>query len=98
MGGFGHFADDTASVYYAVDYYAARNMLHAKPKVGALVAFIEYDRYGHRISGTGHMGFVVKITASGFVSTEGNANNRVLERYHALGERPEAFIYLPGVA
>lgn len=97
-GGYGHFANNTASVYYAADYYAARSMLHAKPKVGALVLFIDYDRYGRRIPGTGHMGYVVKLTASGFVSIEGNANNRVLERWHQLGDRPAVFAYLPGVA
>lgn len=97
-GGYGTFAGDTASVYTAVDYYAVRSMLHAKPKVGALVFFVDYDRYGHRIPGTGHAGYVVKLTATGYVSVEGNASNRVLERWHQLGDRGNVFAYLPGVA
>lgn len=97
VGGYGHFADDTASVYYAVDWAAARNYLHATPKVGAIVAFIDYDRYGHRIPGTGHMGTVVKLTASGFSYIAGNDANGVNERYITFGARPYVFVWLPGV-
>lgn len=96
-GGYGTFAADTASVYAAVDYASARGWLHPQAKVGALVAFIAYDSRGNRIPGTGHMGYVVKITTHGFASIEGNANNRVLERFHTIGERPMAFIWLPGL-
>jgi hypothetical protein len=96
--GAGVFAYATAGVYVAVDWAHPRGLLRSRPKVGALVAFVDYDRYGHRIPGTGHMGYVVKVTVSGFVSVEGNAANRVLERYHANNERPHVFIYLKGVA
>lgn len=96
--GYGTFADATAGVYYAVDFYAARNLVFAKPKVGSLVAFVDYDTHGRRIPGTGHMGYVVKIAASGFVSIEGNASNRLLERFHPFGDRGAVFIRLPGVA
>jgi len=44
------------------------------------------------------MGIVVKVLAHGFVSVEGNASNRVLERYHDNQERPHVFIYIKGVA
>lgn len=96
-GGYGTFALDTAGVYAAADYAAARNWLHAQPKVGALVAFVDYDSRGHRIPGTGHMGYVVKITAHGFASIEGNASNRVLEQFHQIGDRGDVFIWLPGL-
>lgn len=89
QAGYGYFADRTAGVFYAVGWANRRGYLHARPKVGSIVAFME---------GQGHMGTVVKITASGFVSIEGNASNRVLERYHWLGDRRPVFIYLPGVA
>jgi hypothetical protein len=98
ISGYGTFAYDTAAVYTAVDYAQARGLLRARPKVGALVAFVDYDRYGHRIPGTGHMGYVVKVTVSGFVSIEGNEANGVHELYHANSERPHVFIYLKGVA
>lgn len=97
-GGYGTFANDTASVYYAVDWAQARGLLRARPKIGALVAFVEYDRYGHRISGTGHMGYVVKVGSGWFVSVEGNTSNGVHERFHRTSERPTVFLYLPGVA
>jgi hypothetical protein len=84
-----YFADRTAGVFYAASWFAHRNLLHARPKVGAIVMFMD---------GLGHMGFVVKVTASGFVSTEGNASNRVLERFHTLGDRRPVFGYLPGIA
>jgi peptidoglycan hydrolase-like protein with peptidoglycan-binding domain len=84
-----YFGDRSAGVFYVVGWARPRNYLHARPKVGAIVAFMD---------GQGHMGTVVKVTASGFVSIEGNASNRVLERFHSLGDRRPVFIYLPGVA
>jgi hypothetical protein len=101
--GYGTFADRTASVYYALDYYAAVNLVFAKPKVGALVAFVSYDRYGHRIPGTGHTGFVAKVTAAGFASIEGNQANGVHEVFHPWQDtgrtwRDVAFIYPRKVA
>lgn len=96
--GYGTFANDTAGVYQAVDFYAAVNLVFAKPKVGSLVAFVDYDRFGHRIPGTGHMGFVIRVMAAGFVSLEGNASNRFLERFHPLGDRGSVFIRLPRLA
>jgi hypothetical protein len=96
--GYGHFANGTASVYYAVDFYAARNLLFAKPKVGALVAFIDYDSRGNRIPGTGHMGFVVKVEANSFSYIAGNDSNGVREHTIPDGWRPYVFIRLPRVA
>jgi hypothetical protein len=83
------FADRTAGVFYAVGYARSHGWLNAKAKVGELVAFLDYQ---------GHMGFVAKITASGFSSIEGNQANGVHEVFHAYGSRPYAFIAIPGVA
>jgi hypothetical protein len=96
-GGYGTFAYDTASVYYAVDWAQPRGLLRAQPKVGAIVAFIDYDSAGHRIPGTGHMGYVVKTTASGFVYVAGNDGNAVREHFLPNGTRSHVFIYLPGL-
>jgi hypothetical protein len=96
-GGYGTFAYGTASVYYAVDWAQPRGLLRAQPKVGAIVAFIDYDRAGHRIPGTGHMGYVVKTTASGFVYIAGNDGNAVREHFLPNGTRSHVFIYLPGL-
>jgi hypothetical protein len=96
-GGYGTFAFGTASVYYAVDWAQPRGLLRARPKVGAIVAFIDYDHAGHRIPGTGHMGYVVKTTASGFVYIAGNDGNAVREHFLENGTRSHVFIYLPGL-
>lgn len=101
--GFGTFADATASVYYALDYFAARNLVFAKPKVGALVAFVTYDSAGRRVAGTGHMGYVVAVGGGGFTSTEGNQANGVHEVFHPWRDTGRtwsttAFIYRPGLA
>lgn len=96
--GYGHFADDTAGVYYAADYYAARNLVYAKPKVGSLVAFIDYNSRGQRVPGTGHMGFVTAVQANSFTYTAGNDSNGVREHTIADGSRPYLFIRLPKVA
>ena len=96
--GYGHFADDTAGVYYAADYYARRNLTFAKPKLGSLVAFITYDRYGNRVPGTGHMGFVTAVQANSFTYIAGNDGNAIREHTIADGSRPYLFIRLPGVA
>lgn len=98
IAGYGHFADDTAGVYYAVDYANARGWLSAKAKFGSLVAFITYDYRGRRVPGTGHMGFVSKVTASGFSYIAGNDSNGVREHFLSFGARPYVFIRLPGVA
>lgn len=98
MVGYGHFAQDTAGVYYAADYYAARNLTYAKPKVGSLVAFITYDSRGYRVPGTGHMGFVVAVQANSFTYIAGNDGNAVREHTIPDGSRPYVFIRLPGVA
>lgn len=96
--GYGTFADDTAGVYYAVDWAAKRSLLSAKPKIGALVAFIDYDSAGHRIAGTGHLGFVSAVQASSFSYIAGNDGNGVREHTIPDGSRSYAFIYLPRLA
>lgn len=96
--GYGTFAGDTAGVYSAVDYGAARNWLSAKPKIGALVAFIDYNSAGQRITGTGHMGFVTAVQASSFTYIAGNDSNGVREHTIPDGSRSYAFIYLPHLA
>lgn len=96
--GYGHFANNTAGVYYAVDYYAARNLTFAKPKIGSLVAFITYNPRGQRVPGTGHMGFVAAVQANSFTYVAGNDQNGVREHTIEDGSRPYLFIRLPGVA
>ncbi len=95
----GHtFADDTAGVYYAADYYAARNLTFAKAKFGSLVVFPTYDRNGNRVPGTGHMGFVTGVQTHSFSYIAGNDGNAVRQHTIAYGSRPYLFIRLPGVA
>lgn len=84
--GYGTFANRSAAVFYVREYARGRGWLRARPKAGALVLFL--DRLGH-------MGIVERVTASGFISIEGNASNRVLRRTHYTARRPLVFAYLP---
>lgn len=97
LAGFGTFADRTAGVYYAVDYANARGWLSAKAKFASLVAFITLDSRGYRVAGTGHMGFVTKVTSTGFSYIAGNDGNAVREHFILYGSRRYVFIRLPGV-
>ena len=47
--GYGTFAGYSASVYNVADYAAGRGWLHPQAKVGALVAFVDYDTRELRI-------------------------------------------------
>lgn len=97
LAGYGTFADRTAGVYYAVDYANARGWLSAKAKFASLVAFITLNSRGQRVVGTGHMGFVTKVTSTGFSYIAGNDGNAVREHFITYGSRRYVFIRLPGV-
>jgi hypothetical protein len=60
--------------------------LNAKAKVGAFVAF-----YGD----ISHIGYVVKVLASGYVSIEGNWGGRVAEVYHPWNDHLRYFVWVP---
>lgn len=83
VSGYGSIANRSAGVFYVVSWSSNRGLLRAKPRPGYLVAFM--DRLGH-------IGLVEKVTRYGFWSIEGNASNRVLERYHSYGLRPVRYI------
>jgi hypothetical protein len=87
----GNVLEHTAGVYEETRWAKSRGLLHALPKVGSLVLFQDWGR-----PNGGHAGLVVKITAHGFVSIEGNASNGVRERYHLVGDRDPLFLWLPG--
>lgn len=83
------FADRSFAVFYTVEWARQHGFLNAKAKVGALVAFL---------GDQGHIGYVVKVLASGYVTVEGNSSNRVQQVYHPWNDRLRVFIWLPGVA
>jgi len=94
--GYGTIADRSAGVFYIERYARDHHLVKghpgstavwAKPKVGRLVAFMD---------GQGHIGYVVKVTASGFSYIAGNDGNGVHERFLNLGARPTAFLSWPG--
>lgn len=76
-------ANSSAGVFYTVAWAKSRGIAFATPRVGDWVAFL--DRLGH-------MGLVSRVVRGGFYSIEGNASDRVLERFHPTGERPEVFL------
>jgi hypothetical protein len=84
--GVGTIANRSAGVFYTVGWARARGLVRARPKVGSLAMFLD---------GQGHTGTVVAVTAHGYVTVEGNASNRMLERFHLIGDRPTVWIYPP---
>jgi hypothetical protein len=95
IAGAGTFADRSAGVLYIEAWAHDHGYLNAKAKVGALVAFLDDG---------GHIGYIVKVLASGYVTVEGNAGGsrfhggQVMQVYHPWNDRLRVFIYLPGVA
>lgn len=81
--GYNTIANRSAGVFYVVDWARARGLARATPSPGDLVAFL--DRLGH-------IGLVAKVVKGGFYGIEGNASDRVLERYHPTGGRPMIFL------
>lgn len=83
------FADRSFGVLQIEAWAHARGYLRAKAKVGDLVAFLDDG---------GHIGFVARVLASGYVSLEGNSSDAVREIYHPWNFRLRVFIALPSVA
>jgi hypothetical protein len=70
-------------------WFKPKGVLNAKAKVGSLVAFLDDG---------GHIGFVTKVTASGYSTVEGNEGDAVKQVWHPWNDRLRIFIDLPGVA
>ena len=85
----GTFADRSAGVLYIESWAQKHGYLNAKAKVGSLVAFLDDG---------GHIGYVTKVLASGYVTVEGNEGNAVKQVYHPWNDRLRVFIDIPGVA
>lgn len=88
QSGDGTFADRSAGVLYIESWAHQHGYVDATANVGSLVAFLDDG---------GHIGYVVKVMAAGYVSLEGNSNNSVREVYHPWNDRLRVFIDLPGV-
>lgn len=83
------FANRSFFVQYIADWGRRNGYLNAKARVGSLVAFLDDG---------GHIGWVSKVLASGYVTIEGNSSNRVQQVYHPWNLRLRVFIDIPGVA
>lgn len=82
------FANRSLFVQYIADWGRQHGYLNAKAKVGSLVAFLDDG---------GHIGWVSKVLASGYISIEGNSSDKVQEVFHPWNLRLRVFIDLPGV-
>lgn len=83
----GAIANNSAGAFYVAGWAREHGWARSVPKPGFGVVFL--DRLGH-------MGIVESVSSTGFTSIEGNASNRVLERFHPFGARPEVFVAVPG--
>ena len=71
------------------------NYLAAKPKVGSFVIFLSSDL---RLVNAFHIGYVVRVTASGVQTVEGNYANGVHEVWRPFAANPMVYVDVPGVA
>lgn len=72
-----------------------RNLLAAKPKVGSFVIFLSADL---RLVNAFHIGYVIKTTASGVETVEGNEGNAVREVWRSFAGNHMVYVNVPGVA
>lgn len=86
--GYGRIADRTAGVLYLETWARWHNFLSAKPHVGSLVTYLDDG---------GHVGVIMRVTASGYVEASGNSHNAVRETWHPWNYRLRVFINLPGI-
>jgi hypothetical protein len=73
----------------------ARNYLAAKPKVGSFVIFLSPDL---QLVNAFHIGYIVRVTATGVQTVEGNYANGVHEVWRPFDANPMVYVNVPGVA
>jgi len=73
----------------------AHNYLAAKPKVGAFVIFLSPDL---QLVNAFHIGYIVRVTASGVQTVEGNYADGVHEVWRPFDANPMVYVDVPGVA
>lgn len=77
------------------DWAHQHNYLAAKPKVGSFVIFLSPDL---RLVNAFHIGYVVRVTASGIQTVEGNYANGVHEVWRPFDSNRMVYVDVPGVA
>lgn len=77
------------------DWAQKHNYLAAKPKVGSFVIFLSADL---RLVNAFHIGYVVRVTASGVQTVEGNYGNAVHEVWRPFAANRMLYVNVPGVA
>jgi hypothetical protein len=88
QAGYGWIGDRSAGVLYIEDWARRHGYLASKPHAGSLVAYLDDG---------GHIGFIARVTASGYSEISGNTSNAVHETWHPWNYRLRVFINLPGV-
>ena len=86
---------NNAYVPTIAEYAQAHNWLAAKPRFGAYVIFLSSDL---RLVNAFHIGFVVRVTATGVQTIEGNYGNAVHEVWRPFDANHMVYIDFPGVA
>lgn len=93
--GHGFGSANNAYVPTIAEYAQARNWLAAKPKVGSFVIFLSNDLL---LVNAFHIGYVVRVTASGIQTVEGNYANAVHEVFRDFNSNHMLYVNVPGVA
>jgi hypothetical protein len=93
--GHGFGSANNAYVPTIAEYAQQQNWLAAKPKVGSFVIFLSPDLL---LVNAFHIGYVVRVTASGLQTVEGNYANGVHEVWRPFAANRMVYVDVPGVA
>jgi hypothetical protein len=93
--GHGFGSTNDAYVPTIAEYAQARNLLAAKPRVGSFVIFLSSNL---QLVNAFHIGYVVRVTATGVQTIEGNEGNAVREVWRAYAANHMVYVNVPGVA
>jgi hypothetical protein len=80
------------------EYAQAHGWLQAKPRVGSYVEFLNAAGQVKALGSAYHIGYVVKVMASGVETVEGNEGNAVREVYRPFAAYNMVYVNVPGVA
>lgn len=93
--GHGFGSTNDAYVPAIAEYAQAHNELAAKPRVGSFVIYLSRDL---QLVNAFHIGYVVRVTATGVQTVEGNEGNAVRELWRPFATNRMVYVNVPGVA
>lgn len=93
--GHGFGSANNAYVPTIADWAQRNNLLAATPRVGSFVVFLSANL---QLVNAFHIGYVVRVTATGVQTVEGNEGNAVREVFRTFADNHMVYVNVPGVA